>query len=156
MGCTPCQQRARDARDRSKACAAMCSVCDHIADDMTACTVDGRPALSRPCPERHHPDDAGVLEWRGVEWYGVPMPVRLVLSRRWAVRLLGLRGVYRDLPGCGCIRVLKDAWMAAMAAVRRSGPGVGKAPRIGRKRRMGGVEGVRGVRGVGGVGGVGP
>ena len=46
----------------------------------------------------------GVIRWLGLDWYGVPYPVRLRLVRD------GKLTHQSKLPGCGCIKVLKDAW----------------------------------------------
>lgn len=58
---------------------------------------------------RSLPDSRGVIRWLGVEWIGVPAPIR------WACRHPDLRDVL-GLPepsgpfwGCGCIRRLKNA-----------------------------------------------
>lgn len=46
----------------------------------------------------------GVMRWAGIDWYGVPYPVRLGLVR------MGKLSHQSKLPGCGCVKVLKDAW----------------------------------------------
>lgn len=50
---------------------------------------------------RRYADRRGVVRWLGVEWYGVPYPLRIVLRILWRIPP-------RRLPGCGCIKPLKD------------------------------------------------
>ena len=45
-------------------------------------------------------DRRGVVRWLGVDWYGVPYPLRVVAWILWRIRP-------RDLPGCGCVVALK-------------------------------------------------
>lgn len=46
----------------------------------------------------------GIVRWAGVDWYGVPYPLRLLLWKRGKITHPS------RLPGCGCIRSVKDAW----------------------------------------------
>lgn len=49
-------------------------------------------------------DHRGIVRWWGIEWYGVPAPLRW----RYGRRLVEYAGTeVRDLPGCGCVRALK-------------------------------------------------
>lgn len=54
-----------------------------------------------PCPLGRF-DQAGVVRWMGVEWVGVPEPLRWVLT--WQ-----LKRVPRNLEGCGCIKAIKQS-----------------------------------------------
>lgn len=49
------------------------------------------------------PDD-GVIRWAGFDWYGVPYPLRLKLWQRGKITHP------KKLPGCGCLKILKDLW----------------------------------------------
>jgi hypothetical protein len=66
-----------------------------------------------PCPDRRHPDGDGALEWAGLEWYGVPFPIRVWLKRTHPKHPEGFAG-------CGCIRPLKDIYSAMKAALARA------------------------------------
>jgi len=46
----------------------------------------------------------GVVHWAYLDWYGVPYPLRLLL---WADDKITHP---RKLPGCGCLKILKDLW----------------------------------------------
>ena len=89
--------------------AAMCLICDESAeiDGVVWCNRKGRRCASvRQC--EHWPDADGVTRWAGLTWKGVPLPGRIYLR----IRLLGKSRPPR-LPGCGCIKPLKDAAVAA-------------------------------------------
>ena len=92
--------------------AAMCGACCSLdRPGMVVCTIDGKPSLSRPCPIGKHDRD-GKIEWMGLEWYGMPYPIRWAYRRAWFRRLLGLKNPrLANLPanGCGCYVGLKDA-----------------------------------------------
>lgn len=96
---------------------AMCLVCPN-RDGPIQCTIDGRPAIGRRCPLGRHPDEGGVIRWAGLEWYGVPYPVRWAIRRRWFRRLVGGGAsiASASLPGCGCYKPLKDLLGFARAA----------------------------------------
>jgi hypothetical protein len=68
------------------------------------------------CPLGRWPDAQGQVHWRGMEWYGVPFPIRLrvALAKAWAVFRETFGADY--LPGCGCIKLLKDGWKHALGA----------------------------------------
>lgn len=104
-----------DAADVRRARAAMCSVCPEAVRDgpwftregsPLACGLSGKPIKlhvesCRPsCPAGHHPGASGMVHWVGLDWFGVPYPVRLWLRRKLTA----------PLPGCGCIARLKIAW----------------------------------------------
>lgn len=58
------------------------------------------------CPRGNHPDKAGVIQWCGLAWYGVPAPIR------WAARVLHpSHRAFHWWPGCSCIKPLKDLWL---------------------------------------------
>jgi hypothetical protein len=40
---------------------------------------------------------------RGAAWYGAPMPLRWWFRARF--------GVWARVEGCGCVKMLKDAWL---------------------------------------------
>lgn len=55
----------------------------------------------------------GIVTWLGIDWYGIPYPLRLwVIARR--VFAHAAKGEAVDVPdpsvfsGCGCIKRLKD------------------------------------------------
>lgn len=52
-------------------------------------------------PIEHVAHDGGIVRWLGVDWFGVPMPIRL--WRQWFFEP-SPEGGY---PGCGCIVWLK-------------------------------------------------
>lgn len=114
MSCGDCVKKPAASRGEIHTRAAMCSVCragergtsDFGRRGTVRCSVSGRDIRDHvvhgsPCPLRVHPEPGElVLRWARVEWYGVPMPVRLWLRRR--------PGAFE---GCGCIKPLKDAWV---------------------------------------------
>ena len=75
--------------------AAMCESCPHSW--LESCTVDGKPLVNHAhaidCPKGRHPKN-GVVTWLWVRWYGVPLPLRVLIFRF-------------GLPGCGCIKFLR-------------------------------------------------
>jgi hypothetical protein len=87
----------------------MCHLCEHARRDLihpwavgaVECRISGDPVIWHirtplpTCPKSRH---GQLVSWLGLAWYGVPYPVRFAL--RW--RLKG------KLPGCGCIKVIKD------------------------------------------------
>lgn len=84
--------------------AAMCQTCPHAVMERgsaTQCTINGMPVVTiamstTPCP-------VGRFDrWMGVEWVGVPEPLRWVLA--WQ-----LKREPRGLTGCGCIKVVKES-----------------------------------------------
>jgi hypothetical protein len=122
---------------QQSAAAAMCLVCPSArrVRGVLMCNASQANTLlhirGKPCPEHRHPSPAGVVRWLGIDWYGVPYPVRLWLAhapkaaRRVVTLLAGspwhdrLAALARQqplskpsaLPGCGCIKRLKDAWI---------------------------------------------
>ena len=97
--------------------ALMCGVCPKLAREgpgaFVTCTVDGAVSCSRPCPRGRHPGDDGRLRWLGVTWYGFPWPLRWWASAGLYVETVGRGRAIADwfaLPGCGCIKPLKDLW----------------------------------------------
>lgn len=62
------------------------------------------------------PPPVMLWRWLGVTWYGMPKPVR------WWKRA-------RHQPGCGCVKVLKDAWNAVRVAVRPASIRLALTPR---------------------------
>jgi len=83
---------------------AMCAACRYAGP--VICSVSGKPARGhsarQDCPKGRHPK-SGVVRWLGVWWYGVPYPIRRYL------KAIGKVKDYRKLPGCGCIKAIKDA-----------------------------------------------
>jgi len=92
-------------RDDVMTAAAMCASCAHAG--IVMCTLDGKAltthARSLDCPKGRHPVN-GFVRWLWVEWIGVPYPIRWWLARKGKVTDIS------KLPGCGCIRFLKDLW----------------------------------------------
>lgn len=73
------------------------------------CTVSGRSVAEHvmesvaTCPRRRH---GAVVRWFGIMWYGPPAPLRWLMF--W-----WLTG---PVPGCGCVKFLKDIWESFHAA----------------------------------------
>jgi hypothetical protein len=55
----------------------------------------------------------GIVTWLGIDWYGIPYPLRLYVIA-WRVLAVTSRGETVEVPspdvfaGCGCIKRLKD------------------------------------------------
>lgn len=106
MGCGGCRTK-HDQRQATRVRAAMCAACQHggaLGGATVECRVSGRPIAEHVrggavCPVGAHPK-GGVLTWLGILWYGVPMPIRVALRDK-------LSG---PLPGCGCVKFLKDLY----------------------------------------------
>jgi len=90
-----------------------------------ACTLNGKAVesivtMGHPCPLGRHPDADGRVRWLGLEWLGVPEPLRWRLV--WA---LGREP--RGLVGCGCVAAIKgsavgpilEPWMEGVGLLRR-------------------------------------
>lgn len=105
--------------ERARDHAAMCEICPYaqrgegisMARTAVWCRIAQDPVLVRitleQCPARTFAED-GIVRWLGIEWYGVPMPVR------WWLRLTHpKRPKIRGFSGCGCVKVLKDLWIRA-------------------------------------------
>ena len=105
MGCECGEPVVQIAPSQRRSRAVMCDCCKH--SDGLQCRKSGFGALvivSAPkaiCPIRRHPNENGVVRWLGIEWYGVPAPIR------WRVK----KHLSGTLGGCGCIRRLKDLWV---------------------------------------------
>lgn len=95
---------------------AMCQLCPDAEGSFrvvlgpTHCGLTGRTcadmAISGGCPH----GDGRVRAWMGLDWVGVPYPIRLF------VRLVGTRKIpVRRWRGCGCVRPIK----VRMRMVRR-------------------------------------
>lgn len=95
----------RMIQDDTMTAAAMCAACQNAG--LVMCLVDGKAltthARAVDCPKRRHPKD-GVVRWAWLDWYGVPFPIR------WQLARTGKITARSKLPGCGCIKVLKDLW----------------------------------------------
>ncbi len=97
MSC--CRPETTGDRDR----AAMCFAC--VGREPVCCMTREPVVLhihGKPCPLNRHPVD-GIVQWRDIEWYGVPAPIR------WWIFLRAGHKPSR-YAGCGCVRVLKDWW----------------------------------------------
>lgn len=90
--------------------ATLCHICPHadragpIWSGAVTCSISAKPivhhALSGHCPSGLY----GLTQSRW--WIGVPAPLR------WLARVLGAPAkALRLIPGCGCIRPLKLAWV---------------------------------------------
>ena len=108
--------------------AAMCQTCPHAdrnaRGDARGCgllrlgIVDVTTSLTA-CPIGRHPDANGRIRWLGVEWLGVPEPIRWRLV--WA---LGREPL--GLAGCGCLARLKasragpwlEPWLEGIQTLR--------------------------------------
>lgn len=94
-------------QDRRRTAAAMCVACPRsgIIQGVRICTESGRTTIShtdaQDCPIGRHPDKAGIVRWRWLRWYGVPMPLRWKIKDR----------LTKPLPGCGCVKPIKDLWL---------------------------------------------
>lgn len=74
-------------------------------------------ALHGDVPVRDYADDKLIVRWLGIQWIGVPMPLRWWLWLRWEN--------LPKMPGCGCIRWLKEKTQGRT----RQAPGPRKATR---------------------------
>lgn len=115
-GCSGAKERIEEARAANRARAIICQTCiyaersDATRFGLAVVSCRGLPIAEyitglRACPEGKHPDRDGVVFWLGLRWFGVPGPLRLAV-KPW------LSG---SVPGCGCVRILKLAWMAFRA-----------------------------------------
>ena len=91
--------------------AAMCQTCPkakhNAKGSAVTCTIGGKSVAeiafdaAYECPTgRMH---TTTTRWLGVEWIGVPEPLRWVLT--WQLGRLP-----RGLEGCGCVKVVKESW----------------------------------------------
>lgn len=115
MGCAACETEltlvvaavaaVRENVAERQARSAMCATCPRRLRGGLVCGVSKRPTeehrVGGACPLGRYPDERGVIRWRGVQWLGVPMPVRL-----WLV-LRGKLSRPEAMAGCGCVRALK-------------------------------------------------
>ena len=109
--------------------AAMCQTCPNAQRNKlggaTRCKIDGKSIVylttrENVCPIGRHPDAAGRVRWLGVEWLGVPEPLRWLLT--WQ-----LKREPRNLDGCGCIKAVKESrigpwvepWFEGIALLRK-------------------------------------
>jgi len=88
---------------------AMCAACiGHKRECKVSHRFVGLHIDGEPCPLNRHPTATGIVRWMGVDWIGVPFPIRAYLYLRrgdgcsieWCNRF----------EGCGCIDVIKAAW----------------------------------------------
>lgn len=91
--------------------AAMCHTCiyaEHAPNAFVggaiSCTIEGGKLLEK-CPKGKFGESAGVVKWLGLEWYGVPYPIRLAL---WICHPKHPKP--SGFTGCGCLKVVKDWW----------------------------------------------
>jgi len=96
-------RRNRNARDN----AAMCHLCPHaehapnaFVSGAVACTIGGKIMVE--CPLKIF-DSGPVKHWAGINWYGVPMPHRILL---WAFHPKHPRP--SSFSSCGCLVWLKN------------------------------------------------
>lgn len=91
----------------------MCQTCPHAKfndrGSAVTCTINGRSVpeiafdTAYECPAgRMKPH--GMTRWFGMDWVGVPEPLRWVLT--WQ-----LGRSPRGLEGCGCVKVVKESWL---------------------------------------------
>ena len=70
------------------------------------CTINGNAVIDivsgGKCPIDRWPDYLGTTTWMGIQWIGVPEPLRWRLT--WQ-----LGRVPRNLAGCGCIKAVKES-----------------------------------------------
>jgi len=95
---------------------AMCAACPSLSPCGQSCTIDGRPvtehARQGKCERGRFPTKAGRVRWFGLDWIGVPYPIRLYLRAR--------RGAdVSKFPGCGCVRRLKTVWRLQLRRLAR-------------------------------------
>jgi hypothetical protein len=111
-----CTQTAPGAMIQAKACtlpavqserAAMCLTCwqrrgDGTTGDLCGVTrlTIGAHVAGKACPKRKHPE-GGLIRWLGVQWAGVPWPVRVWLHATSKLSAID------SLPGCGCVLAVK-------------------------------------------------
>ena len=124
-----CRCRTPQAADLTASRAAMCQTCRHAKRAATgsavACTINGREVIAlahepASCPTARHPDGEGRVRWLGLEWLGVPEPLR------WRL-VLALGREPRGLVGCGCVAAIKasavgpilEPWLEGIGLLRR-------------------------------------
>jgi len=128
MGCGCRQRPLAETASLPASRAAMCQTCRHAERNSdggaTACTLVQLTiahVVQSPdvCPIGRHPDAAGRVRWLGLEWLGVPEPIRWRLV--WA---LGREP--RGLTGCGCLAAVKasragpwlEPWLEGVQSLR--------------------------------------
>ena len=92
--------------------AGMCQTCPKSAKDdngsAVSCTVNGKAIievaaiLQSPCPIGRF-GDKNTTRWLGMDWIGVPEPLRWILV--WKLKRTPL-----GLDGCGCVNRVKESW----------------------------------------------
>lgn len=116
-----CGRRKIEPRQAERERGAMCHLCPMAERDTlepwaigaVRCTISGlqiqeHTVAAAPCPLGMHPDAQGLVRWAWLIWYGVPDPIRLALANR-------LTG---PLPGCGCVKYIKDIYVKESATWR--------------------------------------
>ena len=86
----------------------MCQTCPHAVKEQGSaiqCTINGSAVTTiamttGSCPAGRF--DGTKVRWMGVEWLGVPEPLRWPLT--WQLKRLP-----RNLDGCGCIKAVKES-----------------------------------------------
>lgn len=92
--------------------AAMCQTCPsakhNAKGSAVTCTISGKSVAeiafdtAYQCPINRMNIDSST-RWLGVDWIGVPEPLRWVLT--WQ-----LGRSPRGLEGCGCVKAVKESW----------------------------------------------
>ncbi len=117
-----------EVTDRSAVAVFVCAACPH-GKGLVKCTLSGSPIVEQvcggvlkakagfACPIGKGPDEAGIVRWMGIRWRGVPWPVAAMLADDVMCGWFGhARPALRsDMPGCGCVEVLKR-WTERAAA----------------------------------------
>jgi hypothetical protein len=125
-------------RHRAPARAGMLESCTLAKRPTTQCITSGQ------CPANRFPDERHHVTWKFVRWYGAPHLIRLrlvhawrwqrlqrQLARAWCSIAYGRRlpagpmqpvprlSAANKLPECGCVVVLKNAWVRVSCRVDR-------------------------------------
>lgn len=116
MSCGGCNKGVKSNGDE-RTRAAICETCWSsgrglgLQHQRTAvvCTVSGHPVSIHfsgieECPLGKYGQETEEIRWLGVVWYGVPFPLRA-----WLRLFHWKHPEIRSFPGCGCIKILKDA-----------------------------------------------
>lgn len=108
----------RGLTDEMRTNAAMCLACP--ARDGEVCGVTGQPVALHVATSNcawgggsRFVDGSGRVRWLGLNWLGVPMPLRWKVTR--AAVALGVR--VPRLPGCGCLEVGVRLWRSCLRLV---------------------------------------
>lgn len=135
MSCDGCSVDDRDA-----VAVFVCASCVHSRGGkgrpgMVRCSVNGvaiveqvcggvlKARAGMACPKGKGPDADGLVRHWWMRWRGVPLPTKLRLRFAWKGIGAPAPARWEDMPGCGCVHVLKNAAERIAAWTRRDADG---------------------------------